>query len=375
MRWNKVEFDKFVNGIDKSVDMLDELSKEEVESAMSSLDNAVLHSMLYALIKLGLFDKDEKHSLEAILERGRIIAKFHWLVRRWIVKLTTAGLLLESPHGHFSCPKKTSRKIIAKFWAEADDLWENKIAAEFTVYVRSNTEKLPELLRGELEPLSLLFPNGKYNFIRSLYFDNVMVNYLNSCICALLKRIAENRSGNILKILEIGAGTGATTEKVLKTLEHFEIDYLFTDVVPAFVTRAKSRFEKFRGIHFSVFDMDEDYRIQGLAPDSFDIILAAGVLENACDIPLAIDRLTELISPGGWLVFTEPTEEHSWILASQAFMMTAPDDNLRVDTSYLDQKAWIKLLKKYDDESIFCLPDVKHKLSPMGVHLFAKRFD
>jgi pyochelin synthetase len=376
MTWNKAEFDRLVNGIDKTADVVaDGLSKKEIESAMANLDNAVLHSMLYALLKLGLFGKDEKHSIEDILENGRIVSKYHWLVRRWIAKLTKAGLLLESPHGHFSCPKKTSTKIIARYWAEADELWMKKIATGFTVYVRSNTEKLPELLRDQQDPLSLLFPDGKYNFIRSLYFDNLMANYLNSCICTLLKRIAESRSGKILRILELGAGTGATTEKALKALENFEMDYLFTDVATAFVTRAKSRFEKFPGMHFGVFNVDEDYRIQGLSSNSFDIVLAAGVLENARDIPATMNRLVELICPGGWLVFTEPTEEHSWILASQAFMMTAPDDNLRVETSYLDKEAWINLLKEYGDESIVCLPDLKHKLSPIGVHLFAKRFN
>jgi pyochelin synthetase len=375
MTWDKEKFDRIVDGIDASADSIaDHLSREEIESAMTNLDSAVLHSMLHALLKFGLFDKDEKHAFETVLEKGKIAPKFNWLVQRWIIKLTEAGLLLESPEGHLSCPKKTNGEIIAQFWAGADDIWTNKISPEFTAYVRSNTEKLLELLGEQIHPLSLLFPDGRYNFIRSLYFDNLMANYLNRCICKLLQRIAGDHKGKVLRILEIGAGTGATTEKVLKALEGFEIQYLFTDVASAFVTRAKSRFDTFHGIHFSVFNIDEDLRTQGLTPNSFDIVLAAGVLENARDIPESMNRVAELICPGGWFVFTEPTKEHSWILASQAFMMTEPTDSLRTETSYLDREAWINLLKEYGEESILFLPDLKHKLSPMGVHLFAKRF-
>ena len=369
------EFDRLVNGIDELASVVaDGLSRAEIESATADLDKAVLNSMLHALLKLGLFANDEKHSMEDILQSDGIVPIFHWLVRRWIAKLIEAGLLLEHPSKHFSCPQKPDEKILNEYWKEAAASWTKKLAPGFTAYVRSNAEKLPELLSGQQDPVSLLFPEGKLDHVRALYFDHTMANYLNNCICTLLKRIAENQSAKTLRILEVGAGTGATTERVLRSLEGFEVDYLFTDVTTFFIPRAKSRFGQFPGIRFGIFDVDEDYRTQGLAPNNFDVVLAAGVLENARDIPASINRLTELICPGGWLVFTEPTEEHAWILASQAFMMTEPGDNLRAETSYLDRGGWIQLLKEYGDEPVLSLPEEKHKLSSLGVHLFAKRF-
>lgn len=369
------EFDRLVNGIDELASVVaDGLSRAEIESATADLDKAVLNSMLHALLKLGLFANDEKHSMEDILQCDGIVPRFHWLVRRWIAKLTEAGLLLEHPSKHFSCPQKPDEKILNEYWKEAEASWTKKLGSTgFTAYVRSNAEKLPELLSGQQDPVSLLFPEGKLDHVQALYFDNTMANYLNNCICTLLKRIAENQSGKTLRILEVGAGTGATTERVLKAIEGFDVDYLFTDVATAFVSRAKTRFEQFPGIRFGIFDVDEDYRTQGLVPNNFDVVLAAGVLENARDIPATMNRLTELICPGGWLVFTEPTAEHTWILASQAFMMTEPGDNLRAETSYLDRGGWIQLLKEYGDKSVLSLPEEKHKLSSLGFHLFAKR--
>lgn len=370
----KSEFDRLVNGIDKLAGVVaDGLSRAEIESATADLDKSVLNSMLHALLKLGLFANDEKHSIEDILKCDGIVPRFHWIIRRWIAKLTEAGLLLEHPSKYLSCPQKPDEKILNKYWKEAEASWTKKLGSTgFTAYVRSNAEKLPELLSGQQDPVSLLFPEGKLDHVQALYFDNTMANYLNNCICTLLKRIAENQSGKTLRILEVGAGTGATTERVLRFLEGFEVDYLFTDVTTFFIPSAKSRFGQFQGIRFGIFDVDEDYRSQGLSPNNFDVVLAAGVLENARDIPASMNRLTELICPGGWLVFTEPTEEHAWILASQAFMMTEPGDNLRTETSYLDRGRWIQLLKEYGDKSVLSLPEEKHKLSSLGFHLFAK---
>jgi pyochelin synthetase len=371
----KSQFDRMISGVDEQAGASAKgLSKAEVDLAVADLDRAVLNSMLHALLSIGFFNNDEKHSIKDILQCDRIAPKFHWLVRRWMEKLTEAGLLLEYQPGHFSCPSKLDIKEISGCWDKAEASWTKKISsAGFIAYVRSNAEKLPELLSGQQDPVSLLFPEGRFDRVQALYFDHVMANYLNDCICTLLKRIAVNHFGKTLRILEIGAGTGATSERVLKSLEGFPVDYLFTDVTSFFIPRAKSLFGKIPGVHFGIFDVDEDYRAQGLAPNSFDIVLAAGVLENARDIPASMDRLNELICPGGWLVFTEPTEEHIWILASQAFMMTEPGDSLRRETSYLDRDGWIRLLKEYGDEPILVLPEDDHKLSSLGVHLFAKK--
>lgn len=369
-------FARLAGGINKQADAeAARLSKAEIDRAAATLDIAVLHSMLQALLTLGLFANDEQHSLEDILKNEGIEPKFRWLVRRWLAMLTEAGLLLEHPSRQYSCPQKPAAALVNEYWQAAEAAWAGKISSTgFTDYVRSNAAKLPELLNGKQDPVSLLFPEGRVDHVRSLYFDHVMANYLNHCICALLQRIAGNHAGKTLRILEIGAGTGATTEKVLASLEGFTIDYLFTDVAAFFIPGAKARFGQYPGMRFGILDVDGDYRKQGLSPNSFDIVLAAGVLENARDIPASLDRLTELICPGGWLVFTEPTKEHAWILASQAFMMTEPGDDLRTEISYLDRVGWLQLLKKYGDGPVITLPADGHSLSSLGVQLFAKRF-
>ncbi|GIQ70292.1 amino acid adenylation domain-containing protein [Xylanibacillus composti] len=371
----QAEFDKLVAGIDEQIGACgDGLAEAQIAMAAEQLDTAVLHSMLDALFKLGLFAGGEKHALSDIVEHAGIDSRFRWIVRRWIDMLTEAGLLRAHPGGHYSCPEEPDARSISRYWEQAETAWTNKLSsAGFIAYVRSNAERLPELLGGRQDPVALLFPEGKLDLVRSLYVDHLMAGYLNRCICALLQRIAQHDSGRPLRILEVGAGTGATTANVLNALEGIEVEYWFTDVSSFFIPGAKARFGQFPGIRFGLFDVDRDYREQGLAPNSFDVVLAAGVLENARDIPASLSRLAELICPGGWLVFTEPTAEHAWIMASQAFMMTEPGDRLRIRSSYLNRDGWLQLLQEYGDEPILSLPAEQHKLSVLGFHLFAKR--
>ncbi|AUM66268.1 non-ribosomal peptide synthetase [Brevibacillus laterosporus] len=370
------EFTMLVNGIGEQASAVaDRLSKAEIESAMADLDQAVLHSMLAALQKLGFFTNNEKYSMEDILQSDGILPQYQWIVRRWIAKLTEAGMLLEHPEKQFSCSILQNAKTIDEYWTQAEAAWTNMLqTAGFTAYVRKNAEKLPELLSGQQDAVSLLFPEGKLDHVRSLYVEHVMATYLNQSMCALLQRIAQQQTGKTLRVLEVGAGTGATTENVLKALEGFDVEYVFTDVAAFFIPGAKARFGQYPNIRFGVFDVDKDYRAQGLAPNSFDVVLAAGVLENARDIPASMNRLKELICPGGWLVFTEPTVEHLWILASQAFMMMEPGDLLRAETSYLDHEGWMQLLQEKGDENVLSLPEENNKLSSLGFHLFAKRY-
>ncbi|GAA1880368.1 non-ribosomal peptide synthetase [Streptantibioticus ferralitis] len=330
------------------------LTRAQVETYIERLDTAVLSSMA--------------HALREVEAAGAAIDPRHeWLVGRWRAVLAQADL------------GPVDEEAAAKRWAEVSAAWTDALGSpEFLAYLRRNAERLPALLTGEQDPVELLFPEGRFDTAHALYREHSMARYLNGAVSSLFRHIAEEHrpAGRPLRVLEVGAGTGGTTEGVLATLaEGFETDYLFTDVSPFFLPEARNRFGAHPWVRFGVFDVDADHRAQGLAPNSFDVVLAAGVLENARDTEAALARLAELVAPGGWLVLTEPTREHPWILASQAFMMTAPEDTRRTTgSSYLDRDQWLELLAKATGiENVLCLPDDDHTLAPQGVHLFAVR--
>ena len=49
------------------------------------------------------------------------------------------------------------------------------------------------------------------------------------------------RPAGRVRILEVGAGSGATTDSVLAALDGRDVDYTFTDISPAFTTKARER--------------------------------------------------------------------------------------------------------------------------------------
>ncbi|MFC9331201.1 amino acid adenylation domain-containing protein [Kitasatospora sp. NPDC057015] len=317
---------------------------DRVADGVERLDTAVLTSMARALG-----------------QAGDIAPQYDWLVRRWQALLAKAGPL--DPEGAEQC------------WEQAESAWSDEPGhGEFLAYLRRNADLLPELLSGAQDPVALLFPEGRFDTAHALYRENTMARYLNSAVGALFGHIRTlHPAGRPLRVLEAGAGTGGTTEGVLEALAGADSEYLFTDVSAFFLPGAKSRFGDRPGVRFGVFDVDCDHRAQGLAPNSFDVVLAAGVLENARDIEAALARLADLVAPGGWLVLTEPTREHPWILASQGFMMTEPADRRSGGPSYHDREGWLELLAGVGAADVLCLPEEGHSLAPRGIHLFAAR--
>ncbi|TKI54145.1 amino acid adenylation domain-containing protein [Brevibacillus antibioticus] len=105
---------------------------------------------------------------------------------------------------------------------------------------------------------------------------------VNQRIVMLLQQIAR-QSSKPLRILQVGAGNRALTEQASQALEGYGAAYISMDTV------------------------EEEYRAQGLTPNSFDVVLAAGAIDSA-----DMNKLKELICPGGWLILTKWTED-SWI--------------------------------------------------------------
>ncbi|PJJ05987.1 pyochelin synthetase [Streptomyces sp. 2333.5] len=333
-----------------------------VTAHVETLDAAVLASMASALYELGL--SADAEPTEETLHAAGVAPRHHWLVRRWLAVLAEHG------------GTEADEDEVARRWGAAEAAWTDALGSrDFLAYVRSNTDRLPELLTGRQDPVELLLPEGDFSIAQALYRHHAMARYLNTAVATLVGRIAaEHPADRPLRVLEAGAGTGGTTEDVLPALEGRSTDYLFTDLAPFFLPEARRRFDDSPWLRFGVFDVDTDHRAQGLAPNSYDIVLAAGVLENARDIPAALKRLTELVAPGGWLLLTEPTREHPWILASQAFMMTEPEDDRALGgSSYLGPEQWRALLTEAGAEQVLSLPEDGHPLAPQHLRLFAAR--
>ena len=116
--------------------------------------------------------------------------------------------------------------------------------------------ELAPVLRGETDPLGLLFPGGSLADMERLYQISPPARVYNSLIGEVLEVIGRAWSvDRPLRILEIGGGTGSTTAYVLPKLGNVETEYTFTDVSPLFLNRADEKFREHRGMRYAVLDI------------------------------------------------------------------------------------------------------------------------
>ncbi|MGH8081020.1 MAG: thioesterase domain-containing protein, partial [Lysobacter sp.] len=198
----------------------------------------------------------------------------------------------------------------------------------------------------------------------------------NHAAAALIQRLASARAeASPLRVLELGAGTGATTAAVAPLLDGLDVDYLFTDMTAFFLPEARQRFAAYPWMRFGLLDLNRDYRTQGLRPNGADVVLCAGMLNSVADLDKALKATVELLAPDGWLIFTEPTDDHPHILLTQGFMMNpAGGDREHGRSPFLSREAWIERVRAHGGELAWCLPQNDHPLAANAMHVFAARF-
>ncbi|KAE8354983.1 putative polyketide synthase [Aspergillus coremiiformis] len=99
-----------------------------------------------------------------------------------------------------------------------------------------------------------------------------------------------------MRILEIGAGTGSFTSKILGQLqsdfgERLYLSYTFTDISSGFLAEAKNLFKEYEGIEYKALDISKDPLGQGFQAGKYDLIIASNVLHAT---PFLHDTLTNV---------------------------------------------------------------------------------
>ncbi len=173
----------------------------------------------------------------------------------------------------------------------------------------------PAVLAGRVDPLALLFPGGRMGRVEAVYAHNEVQDRFNAQLAAAAARCCAERlaaaPGQPLRILEIGAGTGAATASVLAALPAgAPVDYLFTDIGPSFLARARQRFPQVR---CAPLDIERHPREQGFAPAAADLVVADNVLHATADVPRALAHVRWLCAPGAVLLLNEQTELQPFI--------------------------------------------------------------
>ncbi|WP_338682040.1 amino acid adenylation domain-containing protein [Streptomyces acidiscabies] len=176
-----------------------------------------------------------------------------------------------------------------------------------------------EILRGEIRATEIMFPGSSMALVADFYKANPLTDSFNELVrdavgAHLEHRIARLAPGERLRIVEFGAGTGATTDSVLPVLAPYadRVSYWFTDISQHFLDHAEARLRPLYGapgfLNFRVLDLERGHQEQGFEPGTYDMVLATNVVHATADLRATLGKAKDLLRPGGWLVLNELTE-------------------------------------------------------------------
>lgn len=171
--------------------------------------------------------------------------------------------------------------------------------APLAVGVKRTCDNADRIFTGKADVLDVLMEGDALAKI----YDTV--SFGHSDFVRLLSQTRPN-----LRILEVGAGTGGTTELILRDLATEDAfpaysSYMFTDISAGFFPQAKERFAYASNMDFKVFDITKDPFEQGFKESSYDLILAPNVIHATACLKESLGHLQPLLKPDGMLVMTE----------------------------------------------------------------------
>ncbi len=214
---------------------------------------------------------------------------------------------------------------------------------EIDLLVRCGTA-LPQILQGTGNPLELVFSDAGN---AAIYADPPVSRLLNEAVAQAVA--AALPADGPVRILEVGAGTGGTTNTILDTLPDDRMAlYCFTDIAPSLVARAQKQYAQKPWLEAMVLDIESENNFPEIS-GSFDIVIAANVLHATRDLSKTLKGLNDKLRPGGTLVALEGVGQQGWI--DLVFGMTKgwwafDDANLRGNHPMPERQNWSQLLEE-----------------------------
>ena len=192
-------------------------------------------------------------------------------------------------------------------------LAENPAWQSVTLAVDSIGRGLAGILAGKVEPAGLIsgfLDGGAADALRRDAPAWRGVHLLSQLLLRSLVRRAPRAAR--VRILDLGRGAGGVTPLLLPVLAEFNPDYVIGRASASEVEKARVGFGGFPFTRFDAIDIRHEITGSGFKDGSFDIVISSFHLGEERDPWAVLDRLRQLLAPGGRLILAEPDAQGLW---------------------------------------------------------------
>ncbi|KAI1341909.1 hypothetical protein F5Y15DRAFT_351197 [Xylariaceae sp. FL0016] len=237
-------------------------------------------------------------------------------------------------------------------WTTAEKITEDEVLSrvsqaslEGKMMCRIN-DNVESVLLGKIEPWELM---NHDNALNEMYRYGLSDERTPAVQCEYIKRLADKKP---LRILEVGAGTGSATSRILAALGPNIAGrlqkYTYTDISGSFFAEAAEEFKEYRSMmDFKVLNIESEPGQQGFEEGSYDVVVAFQVLHATSSIATTLANCKRLLKPGGRLITTELTNKiarRSVVFGVLAGWWLGEDDDRRWGPE-LSEEGWDERLK------------------------------
>lgn len=157
-------------------------------------------------------------------------------------------------------------------------------------------DNMASMLLGEVEAWEVM---SRDNLLNNMYRYGLSDERTPAIQCEYIKRLSHKKP---LRILEVGAGTGSATSRILLSLgPNFAgrlEKYTYTDISGVFFEAASEEFKEYSSMmDFKVLDIEKDPSQQGLEAGSYDLVVAFQVLHATSSIGTTLANCKKLLKP------------------------------------------------------------------------------
>ena len=307
---------------------MQQLPKEFTPRLLSVfLENLEYLSFVYicrALISVGAFNKPgQQYTATTLIDDCGIQPRYLKLVEQWLDILEEEGLLKRNGDDIFvnhEALSANSSDIKISLELEQDPEWKEYVE-NLLLYFERGSKYYAQLLKGEVDPLWLFFSDEPLLSPEHLIQLLPVTYFRNDIVKRFLEVVQEKSSKEKpLRILEVGARTGVTTELLLPVLSHEQTIYTYTDESNFFIGKGKDKFKDYSFVQYQLLDIDKSPQDQGYDTHCYDIIITSNSLHRARNVEAASHHLQSLLAPGGFLFALEMTRNSRLINISVGFI-------------------------------------------------------